>query len=327
MATTRFAYTNRLESSSSVLLNGPAVVTGVINQWTNGSALVTRASGSYITDGIKPWSLVSGNLAAKFPASTRVASVDSATQLTLTANATAGGSGTDSATFTPDRALEQDANYPMTNAQNGQRYIPWKSSGSPPGTVIVEYDLGSVLNCEIAAAFNLNMGLGISAIEIQYASVYGTWTSAVTFNPAQRVNAGSGFTNVARRFWRFILTVTGPFTVGKLWLGLMQQDMGVQFSPGTVRGHRKNRSTSQSGAGLRQSFYHSRNLHQWSLAYDQIPTADRTKLDTVFLQQKSIVLIDQDDAFHEAESTEEAWGASEIFTAVYSSRLVLEELV
>lgn len=330
MANTRFAYTNRLESAA--LLNGAAVVTGAINQWSNGSANVTRASGSYITDGVKAWSTVGGTLATKFPATTRVQSV-SALTLVLTAAATAGGSGTDSGSFTPTFALEENASFPTSKAQDGQRYIPWLTGAAPASPLTVEYDLGSSLACSLAAALAIPPIVSasttrITSVEVEYTDTYGSgWTSAGSFSPNSLTDKGMVFASQTKRFWRFKFTNSGQFVVGELWLGVPDQDMGAQYSPGTIRGHRKNRTLAESSAGIRQHFYHSRNLHQWTLDYNVITETMRAKLDTLFQQQRSFLFIDENDNVYQVESTEDAWGAEAVFTSVDNSRLVIEELV
>ena len=231
-------------------------------------------------------------------------------------------------------APSADAVLVAANSKNGQRYIPWRSAAGPPSPVDIEFDLGSAQAVTIAALLNIppvvigGSTTQITSVAVESASAAGgPWTNRATITPAGLTDIGAVFASQTFRYWRFRLTNNGIFSVGELWLGVVQQDIGMQFAPGTIKGHRKNRSRVESAAGLKQSFYHSRNLHQWSLNYETATDAMRASLDDVFQQRKFILFIDENDTFYQVEHQEDAWGAAVIFDNIHDSRFVIEELV
>ena len=80
------------------------IVLGAVNSCSIGFYTITRASGSYIDDGIEEGArLLGSNIGARFPANTRVVSVDDALTLTMSNPAASTGSN-QAATFEPSLA-------------------------------------------------------------------------------------------------------------------------------------------------------------------------------------------------------------------------------
>lgn len=239
MSNLRFCYTNHIEAGGTNLLNGPSVVLGNINSCTFGLATITRVSGSYITDGVKVGSLLSGGIAARFPASTRVKAV-SALSLTMgtpggaDVNATSTGSN-ESATFSPNQAFIEAAGFPMTNVKDPDRGTLWDCGASPPGTIILEWDFGGPKSVTFAALIALRahgVAGGIDGMDIDSASAYGTWTprGTVSVNDPQRDrDAYATFGSASARFWRTTVYFSARADLGGIWLGVIDQDLGFAY--------------------------------------------------------------------------------------------------
>lgn len=195
-----------------------------------------------------------------------------------------------------------DAAYPAANARNGDRYIVWRTAGAPPSPVDVELDFGSAQAVTLAAV--LNMTSSISSIEIESASSPPTWTNRATITPAGAVDKGAVFPSQSFRYWRFRFNNSGQFSVGRLWLGVVQSDMEGTFSTATVKRTIRNRRREIGPSGVQQSFYNGRALHEWLYRFGKITDSIRTLLDNITIQQKSILLIDDADTFYEVESAD-----------------------
>lgn len=204
----------------------------------------------------------------------------------------------DTATLT--NSPSADASYPAANAKNGERYIPWRSAVGPASPIDYELDFGSAQAVTIAAG--LNLGSTITSIEVESASSPPTWTTRATITPAGAVDKGAVFGSQSFRYWRFRVYNSAQFSIGRLWLGVVQCDMEGQMSPGTVKRTIKNRRREIGPSGIQQSFYNGRALHEWRYRFGKIVDSVRSSLDTVIQQQKSVLLIDDGDNFYETEA-------------------------
>ena len=331
---TRFGVTNWIEDSNTTLLNGPAVVVGVIAQWTNGSANVTRAAGSWFTDGVKPWSLVGGNLATRFPASTRVQSVG-ATTLVMTAAATAAGSGTDSASFTPTYPLEEDVNFPTSNLQYPRRNVRWATGPTPTFPLSIEYDLGSNRLIAVFAGLAsetldaLTSTLGFSSVALYTGTVYGSYTlqGSKNFALPYRDKGGPLASSVSHRFVRFQLGGVGPATAATVWAGPIGQDLGVALWPGSAFRHEDNVARGFTG-GMLQAFFNrgpARRVMRFGL--DGINETQRAQIFTVFgAPLRKPLLIDPDDECWEVALVDDSLEWIHRFNDYRSQILALETL-
>lgn len=341
----RLLRTNFIEATATTLLNGPAIVLGVICQWTNGSNQVTRATGSFIADGVKRHSLVSGNLATKFPANMRVTALAAdGLSITLTSAATAAVGGTDSGTFTPERALEEAPGYPMENIRNGKRYNGWKTSAAPPGQVIFEFDLGSAKS--VAAFLMLahedgtigSIPTGASVVWIDYATTYAgaspivSWVN-IGFFPI--IGARDKFLDIGpinARWWRIRLDpsldaafATIPFGLGGLWLGAFDADMLTFGNAGSDRKRIKTRSRTEAGGKqpyyLRTGF----DVYEFSPQFSPLNDADYIKLETSFTD-RPVILLDHRDLPFECEWVDDEITWSPMFTGISASAPRLRSL-
>lgn len=331
--TTRFLRTNRIESAATVILNGPPLVFAAIGQWANGSAAVTRASGSWILDGVRPWSLLGGALAARFPAGTRVQAVGPGV-LTMTNTATAAGAGTDALTLTPDFTLEEDPNFPMSNITVPRRYIPWHSSNAATGTFTVDLDLALGASYQafgIMAANALDPSLGtFSGASLYTAATYGgAYTLRATANPTTGYRdrfaiMGSVITD---RFARVEVNTSVPFSIGGIWLSTVATDLGFAWWPETRLRHEENELRAENAAREQVTFALGFPRRVWSIELGGITDATLAQLLTVFRnQQRKAILIDPDDEGWEVQIVDGAVEWAEKFIGLNRSQLVLESL-
>lgn len=330
----RFARTNLLEAAAAYLLNGPAAVLGVVCQWTNGSASVTRAAGSFIADGVKRWSLVSGNLATRFPANVRVSAMAAdGLSITLSSAATAGGSGTDSGTFTPNAPLDEAAGYPMLNVMNGKRYVGWKSAAVPASPVTLEFDLGSSKTAAMVTMLAHDSGAigssnGAVIFGVDYATTYSgaapTWTSLGTKFLLGARDSMLEFSPTAARFWRVSVTpgsvsgVAVQFGFGGIWLGAFDQDMGTFGNPGSNRRRTKQRARLEAG-GRAVSFIRTGfDSFLFTPKFFPLADADYSGLENSFTSDRGVLLIDHRDSPFEVEWVDDAIEWEPMFTGLSS---------
>lgn len=228
----------------------------------------------------------------------------------------------DSATLT--NSPSADAAYPAANAKNGERYIVWRSASSPASPIDYELDFGSAQAVTLAAVLNMNST--ITSVEVESASSPPTWTTRATITPAGLVDKGAVFGSQSFRYWRFRVYNSAQFSIGRLWLGVVQSDLEAMFSAGTLKRTIKNRRREMGPTGIQQSFYNGRALHEWSYRFGKIVDSKRSLLDAVIQQQKSILLIDDGDVFYETEA-DDSLDWSVIFTNLQDiEQLTFQEL-
>lgn len=333
--TTRFSSVNATEASGVTVLNGPAVAVGVIGQWSFGSSLINRGAGSWITDGIKPWSLLSGNLAAKFPAGTRVQTV-ATLSLAMTNAATTAGAGTDSGTFTPTFARYEDTSFPMENLLYPKRYVPWHTGAGVPNPVTVELDLGAAPDVDLFAMLahektTAAQALGAYSSTVYSAVTYGAYGAGV-FND-HSLNApyrDAGVVLAARRnhrFWKVEISNDGPFMLGSIWLGPIGLDMDVSHWPASSFRHELNVARASTGAREQAMFRLGTARRVMRLLFDSIVDTKRDALFALFSNPaRWPLLIDPADKMNEVALDGDALEWSSKFTNLQSQPLFLESL-
>lgn len=340
MGNIRLAYTNHLEQvygGGGGLLNGSAVVVAA-NSCVSGSPSITRASGSYLTDGVKRWSLLSGAIAARFPANTRVTNVASGT-LTMSANATSSTGATESGTFTPTFLKLEDAAYPVVNLINGQRYVPWDTGpGSFPVAHSLEFDFGATRSINLFALLGMtwSAALGISVATISSGSVYGTYTLRGTItapNPGIDRDLAVIFSSVVARYWKIDLAIDARTVLGAIFAADMDQDLGTGPGVGTTRSRRWPVARQETPAGspiyTRMGDYEART---WNLNYEALLPATRAQFEAAYSNRglngahRPIVLIDEADQVFEVEFVNSRHDWTNRFTNVDQTTIALESL-
>ena len=139
-------------------------------------------------------------------------------------------------------ARDEVSPYLMENALQHDRRVLWQQSSG--NAMQVDLDLGANRNIAIAGLHGHRplgpTGIGISSCVVQYATAAGGyppagWTTVGTMAFVPR-DAISLFNQVSGRYWRFDLDgVFDAFTLGKLLLGVVNQDLGLNPSRQTER--------------------------------------------------------------------------------------------
>jgi hypothetical protein len=304
MATSlRFVTTNLIEQSYCSLMNGPAVVLAGINSCDGVDAEITRASGSYVTDGVRPGALLSGAMAANFPASTYVLAV-TALVLTMSANST-GAAGPIAATFTPYVTRNEVSPFVMENAMLRDRRLLWQATGS----TTVDFDLAANrdFRAPVLAGHRGISGAGITSCPVKYAASAtgyppasgGAWTTAATLaNPVR--DKGAVFAQATGRWVRFEITAATAFTLGKFVLGALDYDLGVISSRGLRRTLIDPNTEARDGGLNPVITYHGDPRYLYTIPYRSIVDSMLDKLEALTLLRKSFVMFDWADRALEA---------------------------
>lgn len=340
MASLRFVTSNQVEQSYAQLMNGPQVVAGTVNECTSGVNTITRASGSYVTAGVRPGALLSGAIAARFPANTYVLVV-SALTLTMSANATSSTAGAEGATFTPFVARDEVSPYLMENAMKHDRLLEWQQASG--NTMSVDFDLAANRNVALAALLGHRpigtTGLGISSCVVKYATAAtgyppasgGSWTNATSLTPFSDRDSGALFNQVSARYWRFDLDgVFDAFTLSRFLLNTVNVDLGILGSPG-VREERFSpvRTSRTAGQNPFQTFLGDDRTIT-TLGLNRVPGSLRTSLELIRRQRQSVVMIDKLDTFSEQIIPDAAIRVVRVWEldadTVYDLEVTLEQL-
>lgn len=340
MANLRLAYTNHLEAiytAGAGLLNGSPIIVAA-NSCTSGSPSITRASGSYLTDGVKRWSLLSGTIAARFPASTRVTNVTAGT-LTMSNNATSSTGAAESGTFTPTFLKLEDLNYPVTNLLNGQRYVPWDTgAGVFPLTHSLEFDFGATRSVGLFALLGMTWAnsVGISVATISSGSSYGSYTLRATItapNPGVDRDLAAIFGPIVARYWKIDLAIDARTVLGGLFAGSIDQDLGTGPGVGSSRSRRRPTARQETPGGVpiysRMGDYDART---WNFTNDATPSSVRQQIEAAFANRilngvhRPVLLLDENDQVFEVEFLEATMQWVSRFTNVDSLTMALESL-
>lgn len=134
-------------------------------------------------------------------------------------------------------ARDETAPFVMENALNADRYTPWQTSATPGGTLDFDIDLGAAKNVACAAVHGFRQaGFLPMTFGVQSSPDKITWTprgsATVALSSLPARDAGSTFTQVAARYWRFeFTTFAAQFSVGRFALGVLT-DLGAIGAPG-----------------------------------------------------------------------------------------------
>jgi len=347
MSNLLFLTTNQIEQAETTFMNGATAVTVTNLDCATGSPLITRASGSFITDGVRLKAVLSGTIAARFAANTRVNSITEMS-LGMSANAGSDGPGTESGTFTPIAGLQQDTTAPMSNVQIPDRYVFWDSGAGSYSTAYLCYDIGYSKACSSAGVLrhvpaDYVVG-GISSVGVySAATITGAtpaWTMRWTLTPTDAWDRDFGVsrqTPASGRYWMFAVSFSGRCSVGGLWLGASANDVDLarEGGPGSTVEITANTATvinPYTGAPQVTRFGGERIRR--TLDWGALTTAQRTQLrDSVFRNRgvdtvrfRAPVLIDEDGDWNEVRFSEDRFAWSRVFTGVDSMLLDVEGL-
>jgi hypothetical protein len=347
MSNLLFLYKNILEQSGTRWLNGPVVSYADSLGCTNGSASLTRKAGAldFTTAGVKFWSQLGGTISARFPAGTRVTNVTAST-LTMSANATSTISNNpgEAGTFNPTQGLIELPEAPMSNLFDADPNTVWDPGPTAGGfgypiTIVFEFDL--VGSTPATTAFlvntvtrNLLLG-GIDQIDIDSGTTYGTWTNRYSIgrpDSLRDVNYGIvGGTQFSARFWRFVLTISERATLGTLWLGLVDQDLGGVW-PGTQVERIRPAAIARNPGG--RPFYSRMGPDRrvFRFPWGSFTTAQRQQIEAVMDNRGLVslnlyrqpVMVDDVGGIYPVEFVEQRIAYTKLFTGVESQELLVE---
>lgn len=237
-------------AAGAAILNG-AAVTVASQTCVSGLSLITRVTaGSYITDQVKRWSLLSNTIAARFPANTRITAV-TATVLSTSAPASSSTGGGEAATYTPLQALSEDPQFPATNLQVNDRAVFYRTLNALTGAYTLEWDLspsGTPTDYPIAlvglhgirkaAGSALPGFVSFSTRTAAQGYITGAWTPLVTNLPVSGRDVARELAGpTMARFIRAAFdNMGGGFQFSTPYFGLIRHDLGrdwnVVYSPG-----------------------------------------------------------------------------------------------
>lgn len=203
-------------------------------------------------------------------------------------------------------ATNESSPYLMTRAQNSDRRSLWKTSaGTSP--ILFDIDLGSAKSIQVGAVLGLTTlpSDDGGTLTVQYASSYypGAWTTlgTATWAAGDR-DVGVIAAAQSYRYWRFSIAPTSMLNLsaGRLWLGdLAAYDLGGIHSPGGVSSPFQNRLEQAMADGSFNINTLGFPGRDFSLPFEQVPSATRDLLMTVAAQSGTVLFADADDDVYE----------------------------
>jgi hypothetical protein len=231
--------------------------------------------------------------------------------------------------------LDEVTGYPMTNALQWDRYTLWKQSSG--ADMNLDIDLGSASTVQAFGIFGqrgVSSTTALTGVEVftQTGSYTpgGTWTSQGTITVGAKRDAGMILANsvASVRSVRFAFDVASAFTLGRVWAGALDYDMGGIYSPGARRTFVKPRIRNVALGMVTVATVVGDDRYLFDLPYESIDSTMQGKLLAVAQAARSIIYVDHDSNFYECLlagdqfSQEHVWNSS----AVYNASLGLEQL-
>lgn len=336
MSTFRFGYTNNVESLFTKIMNGPARVYGSGLSCSSGVAAITRASGSFVTDGVQVGALVSGTIASSFLAGTRITAV-SALSLSTTANASTTQTNV-AGTFTPSFPLVEASGFPMSNLLVGNRYNVWDCGASPSSPITIDFDLGgtrTVRICALAGHSSAAAGAGVSDYEFQSATSYPTFTSRLVVTPTDTLFRDSGgvISTVNARYWRLIIGNVGRFSLGGVWLSSLDLDLGTALTPGSQVSRSTPVARMVGPSGIPYTFRNGTGKREWTIRIGAMLSTTRRSIEAMYTNTgvsgsvyRTPMMIDEEDNAYEVDFAESQLGWARQHVNLDAVDLALESL-
>lgn len=234
-------------------------------------------------------------------------------------------------------ALEQHADFPMTNLFYRDSETVWRTSDAPTSPVQIDIDLGSSLACSCAALLNLRAAstqvLTTCTVQSAAASPGGPWTTRGTIALTAHLNlipidAGGAFDSVSARYWRFEITDAGSgwYSIGKLWLGVAQ-DLGFEyFSNEGWRHGRTRRRREKQGEGAPILFDGGRRSHDFSMPMPDVTSTPVAIIETLSTLTQPFVLFPHEGQAYEVFIPGGRDETEFRFASLYSTGLQLASL-
>ena len=182
-------------------------------------------------------------------------------------------------------ATSTDSAFPLTNLQNRNPALVWKSNVAT-GTQDLKIDFGSAKSCDTCIVDGTNFGsISATYVQLSYSSDATTYTQVGSFSVISSNAEKVEFTAANYRYWRIRFFHTSSFTIypqiGNIFLGTRVEmtqpyDTGIEKSSGF--------STSQTRAidGTRYTSQLYNGLKKYKIKFTNINETDKTSINTLF---------------------------------------------
>jgi len=202
-------------------------------------------------------------------------------------------------------ALDEVTPWLTTQVQNRDRGLVWQAAAS----LNVDFTLLAAYDVTYFAALGHrgapSSAVGIASIEVftqtgAYAAA-GTWTTRGTITLGSGVRDG-GLTIATQNVnsVRYAITATTAFTLGRLYAGTVEYDLGVVSSPGRIR-RRISPRLDQRLAGGQIHLTTSGDVRwEYQLPFVDIDSTLWAKVLAAGSRTQSLLLIDRDASVYEA---------------------------
>jgi len=222
-------------------------------------------------------------------------------------------------------ALYQDADFPMANAINGSRFVPWKVPGTAASSL--DIDLGSSPNISMVALLGYrtvgNPNLPPTGLVDVLRGPAGPAVIPVGTAIIPNTDCGITFTSFTSRYWRLnffnAARTAGPeqFTLGGIYIGI-NTDLGLSYSPSEISEIRSRTiNRTMSGVPVVTDMGFKRKLINAN--FNSVTAATRTTLQGLVDADRSFVYATPLDEWHECVlsggmmKVQHKWGSPHLF--------------
>jgi hypothetical protein len=212
----------------------------------------------------------------------------------------------------------------MENALTNDSSLVWQATGAG----FYDLDLGADYTIGLMAALGQRGSpwttAGISSIVTKYSSTangyppvsLNPWTTFGTITMGagvRRAVVGTvGVVALNVRYVRFDITASTAFTLGRIFVGSFEYDLGQIASPGRRRRRILPRLRNEVGANPTISRV-AEDYFQYELDYDHALDALFAKLEAVATQNQPALMIETDGSAHEVVLTDDTFEESLMF--------------
>ena len=229
-------------------------------------------------------------------------------------------------------ARDEVAPYVMENAMDRDRRTLWQQSSGAGMTF--DIDLLAAKNVTYCGIHGLRGvgGGGVGVCDVQYATSYppGGWTNFGTLTPAGARDAYALVGQQNARYWRFDFSiVSSAFSIGKLWLGVVNVDLGFSF---TARRERPRLPTIIERSMAEDPFVTVRGdvRTEFEIDFFNVTATTLSNLRNLVLSGNSFIMLDFNDNVYEVICPDSTLEVSTKFaagaTALYDVTMRLETL-
>ena len=235
--------------------------------------------------------------------------------------------------------------YSAESIRSRDRHTVWKASSSAAYDAVFQYDLGqerSVRVLSICGEKHREWGSSLGpAVWLHYSEDGETWTNVsttaiisqtawgTTGNPVTPDLSYVFAASISAQFWQVSFYNTNNFSVGKMFLGPIN-DLGLVYSPGTVIQSVRQR-TRHSVNGALAIHETGPAYRRWQLRFDKATATTQATLDSIHGLGRPFVYIDKGSKTWHVELDDDLLTRSHFYgnatTDLYDSSLNLVQLV